>query len=138
MAGPVPGVTITGFQRNGFQNNGFQIAGIGNGGKYFLLRPHFVNDVYIDQWTTVTDGVEVPANWVPTMEVDPLNQAAVDAFYAAGPRPQPQSSLLDMQNWNQRAPGNPNVWHKPVTFWFQRGNFWFLSGLGSSKPPVVM
>lgn len=125
-------VTITAFQRNAFQINAFQIAF--QGAQYFLLRPHNIKG-FIEQWTTVTEGVEVPLGWVPTMEVDPLNSPAVDAFYAAGPR-SVENQLL--QGWKQPVPSNlGTVWFRPVTFWVQIGpNTWKLTGLGAAKPPI--
>lgn len=132
---PVIGVRITAFQRNAFQKNAFQIGS--NGAEYFLLRPHQLLGNYVEQWTTVLDGVDTPADWTPTMQVDPLNAEAVAKFWEAGPRVQPQEIGWDLQTWVQTTSRRPNVWYKPTTYWYQQyPGVWKLTGLGASLDAV--
>jgi hypothetical protein len=34
----------------------------------------------------VTEGGAIPVGWIPTVAVDPLNSAAIQAYWNAGPR----------------------------------------------------
>ena len=115
----------------------------GNGGKYFLLVPHFIKGTWLDAWETVTDGVEVPPNWIPTLGVDPKNAAAVQAFYNAGPRPSTEGKgeLYGYQGWQFPSrfpiPGAQSAIQPPATYWIRLANgLWKLTGLGSSFPPI--
>jgi hypothetical protein len=76
-------------------------------------------------------GGGLPVNWVPPAAVDPLDTAAVTAFYAAGPQIMP---ILIRQQWS-------NVFvAPPVTYWRQisGSNQWQLMGLGANLAPIGM
>jgi hypothetical protein len=105
--------------------------------KYRFLQDHYVNGCYWPAGTVastadVVTGPALPTNWVPTPNVDPLDTAAVNAFYAAGPNKRVfQFGTLSFQV----AP--------PATYWIatpQPSNpsvvQFTLSGLGSGKAPV--
>ena len=104
---------------------------------YRFLEDHIVNNYY---WYAGEEATtrsisnptppDLPANWVPSPNVEPLTAPAVNAFYAAGPR---DLGLVRVQ-WERR--GFP----RPVTYWYQVSpNLWALTGLGSDQgiyPPV--
>jgi hypothetical protein len=95
---------------------------------YKLLLPHYVAGAYLDEGMTVTEGVQVPMGWVPTLAVDPLNNSAALAFFNAGPRDggqYPDLSLYQSENF-ARTMVTP-----PATYWVRAGvNGWSLTGLG--------
>lgn len=105
---------------------------------YLMLEDHYINGQYMLAGTTQSTadvGGLLPTGWVPTPNVDPLDTAAVNAFYAAGPV----------------ISGSINI--KPITYWaqirtsdFSPANFssidfatnvlsntWSLTGLGSNR-----
>lgn len=109
--------------------------------KYLLLEDHYINGQYLLAGTTQSTldvGGLLPTGWIPTPNVDPLDTAAVAAFYAVGPV---QAGL---------------VYVKPTTYWtrllfidFSPADFnpidfatadsnnpWGLTGLGSNLPPI--
>jgi hypothetical protein len=92
--------------------------------QYRLLADHWINQFYFLAGTTLT----MADNWVPSNAVDPLDTPAVNAFWAAGPRP----LGLVRQQWSDIQVA------LPITYWKQipGGNFWQLTGLGSAKPPI--
>jgi hypothetical protein len=94
--------------------------------QYRLLRPHYFTSYYA-VGTVINAGVDVPSNWVPTLAVDPLNTAAVTAFYAAGPR---DNCNEDLNYWSA-APST-----QPTTYWYMSNGSWLLSGLGASLAAV--
>jgi hypothetical protein len=56
---------------------------------YRFLQDHYVNGVTYQAGTTASTfdaGGTLPTGWVPTGQVDPLDNAAVTAFYSAGPQ----------------------------------------------------
>ena len=91
--------------------------------RYRWISDGHVNNTYYhagDIFTAADD-------WIPPAAVDPLDAAAVSAFYAAGPQIRP----LVRQQWTTRAV-NP-----PVTYWQRAsGNFWELTGLGAGLAPI--
>jgi hypothetical protein len=101
---------------------------------YKLLRPHYLQ-YWRDAGELIFEGVDIPNGWVPTLSVDPLNTAAVNAFYAAGPR---DGGIYEDTNlW---PGGFPVI--KPATSWhiipgtpFWQA-YWALSGLGVSLAPL--
>jgi hypothetical protein len=101
---------------------------------YKLLLPHYVRGAYLDEGLTVTEGVQIPSGWVPTLAVDPLNNSAVLAFFNAGPRDggqYPDLSLYQSENF-ARTSVTP-----PATYWVRTGvNEWSLTGLGIGLGPV--
>jgi hypothetical protein len=107
------------------------------GASYFLLQPHYINDVYLQAWTTVTEGREIPVGWVPTLMVDPLNAPAVAAFYAAGPRPGYPGPGYDWQAWQRTTAQRPSAIERSNTYWVESPPGMFkLTGLGAGLPPV--
>ena len=104
-------------------------------GQYRLLVPHTLKGgVYYEANSIVTEAVEIPANWVPSLAVDPLNTRAVNAFYAAGPRRGGYYEDVNNLPYIQFAFNTPIA---PATFWKNTfGNTWVLTGLGSNLPPV--
>jgi hypothetical protein len=97
----------------------------------------FVEDCYVDRFyqagtiaSTADVGGTLPAGWIPNNNVDPLDAAAVNAFYAQGPQP----LGLVRRQWQSVDVA------LPVTFWQQTAGTvpaqWTLSGLGASKPAV--
>ncbi len=66
---------------------------------------------YVTAGTILTDGPggNLPNGWVPNGAVDPLDTAAVNAFWAAGP----QIPGLIRSQWTFIAP--------PVTYWVPTG-----------------
>ena len=56
---------------------------------YRFLQDAYVGDRYYeagDIGSTVDVGGTLPTDWKPNAAVDPLDAAAVDAFYVAGPQ----------------------------------------------------
>ena len=96
---------------------------------YRTLAPLYVGTSYIEAGTTLSTidvGGSLPTNWIPPGAVEPLDVAATNAFYAAGPQPagliRPQWSTIPV-----------NV---PATYWKQTGRTWTLTGLGANLPPI--
>jgi hypothetical protein len=59
--------------------------------RYRFLEPHSIGNHYYD----IDDVAEMSANWKPTGSVEPLDNEATEAFYAAGP----QSLGLVRSSW---------------------------------------
>jgi hypothetical protein len=102
---------------------------------YRLLVDHFLpGGAYIPAGSivsTVDVGGTLPVNWISNA-VDPLDTAAVNVFYAAGPQIMP---ILVRQQWT-----NVPVF-TPVTYWRQLpggSKQWQLTGLGAGLPPIGM
>lgn len=107
------------------------------GAQYFLLQPHYIFDRLLPAWTIVTEGVEIPFGWIPTLMVDPLNTQAVTAFYNAGPRPGYPGPGYDWQGFQFFTAQRQASIQTPATHWQQLPNGMFsLTGLGSALPPV--
>jgi hypothetical protein len=88
--------------------------------KFRFLAGHYIADRYYE----ANDVAELPADWKPTGEVEPLDAEAVDAFYAAGPQP----CGLIRSSW----------FHVPLprTHWKRtKGGEFVLVGLGAGRPP---
>jgi hypothetical protein len=101
--------------------------------RYRWLQDGYVNGAYFsagDVASTADVGGSLPANFVPSAALDPLDASAVAALYAARPQIMP---MLVRQQWNG-VPVSP-----PVTYWRQLpgpGNFWALTGLGANLPAI--
>ena len=100
---------------------------------YRLLTDHYVNGRTLEAGSVqVTQDASasgaLPADWLPTPDVEPLDSAAVSAFYAAGPRP------LDLVRtvYYGRDVLLPTTFWSPVPGTGQ----WQLTGLGAGLPPV--
>ena len=95
--------------------------------QYYLLEPHYINNIYYEVGTIVSEGSQIPIGWIPTPNVDPLNAPATNAFYALGPR-----VLGPIRTQYVNFPV-----HSPVTYWVQVSpTQWALTGLGASLAPV--
>jgi hypothetical protein len=95
--------------------------------QYRLLLPHILNNIYYDANSIISEIVDVPIGWVPTLAVDPLNARAVQQFYNAGPR---AGGTYEDLNMTDTIRTSFNVLQSPVTYWKQSGNFYTLTGLG--------
>jgi hypothetical protein len=90
---------------------------------------------YVQAGSILTDqgpNANIPKNWVPPFCVEPLDAAALTAFYANGPGP----SGPILNHW-----AGLNV-PLPITFWkFVSGSnpnrLYGLTGLGAALPPVL-
>jgi hypothetical protein len=96
---------------------------------YRLLEDHFVGragGTLLQAGQVVTTGVELPAGWVPTPNVDPLDTDAVNAFYAVGPvMPGPV-----------RAQWSTIAVPAPTTYWTRlQSGMWALTALGAQLAP---
>jgi hypothetical protein len=96
---------------------------------YRLLEDHYINNVLLSAGVTVTAGIDVPSNWSPTLNVDPLTTDAVNAFYANRPG---LPGLCRAQFSTQAVP-------PPATYWTAKPGpvtEWQLTGLGAALAPV--
>jgi hypothetical protein len=108
---------------------------------YRMLSDHWVGTQYYPAGTvasTADAGGTLPVGWRPSGAVDPLDQPAVNQFYAQGP----QATPLVRAQWST-VPVN-----LPVTYW--RGvpqpavpgakdlTSWSLTGLGANLPPIMI
>lgn len=85
---------------------------------YRFLQPHSIGGEYFDAGSIAS----LPADWVPTPNVEPLDTEAVTAFYAAGPSGRGGGGQT---YWIATPlPGNPTVMS------------YSLTGLGTGLPPV--
>src|SRR6516165_8969891 len=76
------------------------------------------------------DIASLPDDWVPPAAVEPLDQSALEAFYAAGPQPPP----LVRSQWSHVHVANSVTYWKPVII--NNVRLWQLTGLGAGKPPI--
>jgi hypothetical protein len=100
--------------------------------QYRFLQDCYVGTAYFnagDIASTADVGGLLPANFIPPAAVDPLDTAAVNAFYNAGPQTFP---ILIRQQWST-IPVN-----SPATYWKQSGSQWQLTGVGAGLPPIGM
>jgi hypothetical protein len=100
--------------------------------QYRFLVDCFIGS-YILAGTTLSTqdvGGSLPSNFVPPAAVDPLDTAAVNAFYAAGV----QFTPLVRQQWSDVQVAPPITYWKPIP----GGPFWQLTGLGAGKPPIAI
>jgi hypothetical protein len=99
---------------------------------YLFLQPAYVGDRFYDAggvYATSDAGGTLPIGWEPNPNVDPLDAAAVDAFYARGPQQQDLvcSTYVD------------NGVRVPRVFWRQLpGSPIRYELVGSNKPPIIM
>jgi hypothetical protein len=107
-----------------------------SGAQYRLLGPHYVNGATLTTNSIVTEGVELPIGWQPTLAVDPLNGGAIIAFYSQGPR------NIAYEDLNPYA-SSPYAFYTvfgilaPATHWIKlSSNLFQLTGLGAGLPPV--
>jgi hypothetical protein len=102
-----------------------------------FLSDHWINNQIIEAGSTQNDGPNglLPSGWLPTFGVDPIDQAAIQAFWNAGPSAFVQGylALLPFSRW-QNAPIA-----KPLIFWVEFGTpldpgsqAYILTGAGAS------
>lgn len=53
--------------------------------QYRLLADHYINNQTLVAGTVVTTGVEVPSNFLPNANCEPLDTPAIQAFFDLGP-----------------------------------------------------
>ncbi len=95
--------------------------------RYRFLADHSIGGEYYQAGSTASTqdvGGTLPTGWVPSGNVDPLDSAALTAFYAAGP----QTPGLIRSPWTYVAP--------PITYWTPTGTpglrEYRLTGLGAA------
>jgi hypothetical protein len=96
-----------------------------------MPRWRILNDIYVGGiYYTAGELVDLPREWVPTGAVEPLDNDALDAFYAAGPQ---QPDLIRPRWTNDNA-------QLPRTYWRQIPGSprWTLTGLGVDLPHKEM
>ncbi len=101
---------------------------------YRFLAPHSVGQFYYEAGSTASTadtGGTLPTGWVPSNMVDPLDAAAVNALWSAGP--QQLGSIHNYFSTQYVAP--PVTWWRPTNI-PGGGTSWQLQGLGSSLPPI--
>ena len=94
--------------------------------QYRFLADCFVGQSHVLAGTTVS----MADDWVPHGNCEPLDAAALNAFYRAGP----QSPGLIRPQWTGQ------VVNLPVTYWQivpgTSPTMWRLTGLGANLPPI--
>ena len=85
---------------------------------YRMLQSHSIGGVYFDAGSVAS----LPAEWVPTPNVEPLDGEAVNSFYAAGPSGRGGGGVT---YWlASPVPGNSSVMS------------YSLTGLGAGLSPI--
>jgi hypothetical protein len=88
--------------------------------KFRMLSDHYINDRIF----SAGEVVEMPADWVPSNAVEPLDADATEAFWRAGPQ---QLGAIRVA--------------LPTTYWLATSmgavTKWQLTGLGSSMPAIM-
>jgi hypothetical protein len=55
--------------------------------QYRLLVPHYLALIgYAEAGLIVTEGIEIPVGWIPTLACEPLTTGAIQSYWDAGPR----------------------------------------------------
>jgi hypothetical protein len=100
---------------------------------YRMLQDHYVANQLLLTGTiqsTADVGGVLPTNWKPSANVEPLDAAAVSAFYALGPQP----LGLVRQQYDEL------LMSPPVTFWKATNvgglKSYSLTGLGAGLAPI--
>lgn len=98
--------------------------------QYRLLVPHYVSNGYYITGTIVTEGIEIPFGWPPTIAVEPLNQPAIQAYWNQGPKP-----LTDSEAYRDFYPFF-QIYHRSI-YWLPTGiqGQFQLTGAGASLGP---
>ena len=91
---------------------------------YLLLAPHYLTVVgYVPAGTLVTEGLNVPTGWQPTLACDPQIATAIQNFWTMGPPTGADTNYLS----------NPQV--RPTIYWVGipgHLNVYQLTGAGAS------
>jgi len=96
--------------------------------QYRLLVDHYLVTGYTGAGTIVTEGVQIPFGWIPTVAVDPLNSVAIQKYWNAGP-----TQLVEGERSRDFYPFA--TWFKPSVYWSQvpgTNNTFILTGAGAS------
>src|SRR5262245_48454435 len=93
-------------------------------GSYRFLKDHYVDEEFIP----AGEVREMFTPWVPTSDVEPMDNAAVSVFYQVGPQ------LSGCIRTHFDMIGIP----APVTYWDSTATpgIFRLTGLGASRPPM--
>ena len=110
--------------------------------RYRWLQDGYVGTTYYyagDIASTADVGGSLPANFIPPAAVDPLDNAAVTAFYAQGP----QATVLVRPQWTGQAAVPAVTYWKPTglpppAFGANGLTSWQLTGLGANLPTIVI
>jgi hypothetical protein len=84
--------------------------------KWRFLTPHYINE----QIYPAGAIAEVPATWMPTPEVEPLDEEAVALFFRCGPRDPGDIRFRAATRWQMNSAGK-----------------WKLTGLGAHLGEVM-
>lgn len=126
-------MTITGFVTPGgvaLTTPGGAWFVTGEVARYRLLKDHYISGNYIQASEIVSEGDSIPSSWIPSINVEPLNTPATQAYYDAGP----DLGAVVRTQWTQLPVP------RPVTYWYEvSSNLWALTGLGADQsiyPPI--
>jgi hypothetical protein len=92
---------------------------------YVLLVPHFIGGTELPAGTLVTEGVQIPTGWIPTLAVDPQDSVAIQNYWNAGPQDGAEPNR-DFYPWVPLA---------SMTHWVPVAGlqgYWQLTGAGTS------
>jgi hypothetical protein len=92
---------------------------------YRMLAAHSIGGMYFDAGSiaeTSDLGGQLPADWIPSPNVEPLDTPAVNAFYAAGP--------------NARGGGGQTYWLASPVPDHPEVMAYSLTGLGQGLAPI--
>ena len=104
--------------------------------QYRFLQDAYIGTQYYLAGTTATTadipGGTLPIDWVPGPYVDPLDTAAVNAFYAAVGPNIPVYQVLVRPQWSTIPVFSPTTYWRQLPY----GQRWQLTGLGAGLPPI--
>src|SRR5262249_34264616 len=109
--------------------------------QYRLLADHYLASGYAQAGTVVTEGLEIPLDWIPTLATEPINLLAIRKYWLAWPRGMADAEAqrdFYPTYWNRGvnlvAVGAPLT--APTVYWRQVGKGKFqLTGDGASYGP---
>jgi hypothetical protein len=109
-------------------------------GIYRLLVDHFVNGVFLQAGSLVSDtggGAQLPNGYIPTLGMDPQDGDAINKFWAAGPAAQQSAEKsLSLGPWGLQSRWSNAVVAAPAIYWQPAGPGQFiLTGAGASLGP---
>jgi hypothetical protein len=92
---------------------------------YVLLVPHYIGGAELPAGTLVTEGVQIPVGWIPTLAVDPQDSVAIQNYWNAGPQDGAEPNR-DFYPW---VPLPATTYWVPVA---GTQGYWQLTGTGAS------
>jgi len=105
--------------------------------KFRMLQAHYIGDRYYE----AGEVADLPG-WIPTPNVDPLDEAAVLAVYRAGPSSSRDACGIGGERSMIDVALNV-LGHRPITHWKSEPihpslfhKRWRLTGLGAHLPPI--